>query len=80
MALTQETREKTTGEWLAQAGNEIEIELFRNDSRSDSDSIPISDQDNDEFSGGVGWSEAKAHAVRWNDWLGFDFIPIKKHS
>ena len=22
-----------------------------------------------EFSGGVGWSEAEAHAVRWNDWL-----------
>jgi len=24
---------------------------------------------NDEFSGGVGWSQAEAHAARWNDLL-----------
>ena len=28
---------------------------------------------NDEITGGVGWSAAEAHTVRWNDLLG-DFV------
>jgi len=28
---------------------------------------------NDEFSGGLGWSEAEAQAVRWNDLLALNY-------